>query len=46
MHKYVLEGNELVDDGLIDVPGIKIGDGNAYNIDLPYVGDDIEQKID
>ena len=23
------------------VPGTKIGDGNAYNIDLPFVGEDI-----
>jgi len=42
----VVEDGQLVDKGLIDVPGIKIGDGNAFNIDLPYVGDDIEQKID
>lgn len=46
IHKYVVEGDELADEGLIDVPGIKIGDGNAFNLDLPYVGDDIEQKID
>ena len=23
------------------VPGVKIGNGNAYNLDLPFVGDDI-----
>lgn len=26
-------------------PGIKIGDGNAYCVDLPFVGDDIMQKL-
>lgn len=29
----------------IDVPGIKIGDGLAYCVDLPFVGDDISQKL-
>lgn len=28
----------------IDIPGIKIGDGSAYNVDLPFVGDDIAIK--
>lgn len=27
------------------VPGIKIGDGGAYNIDLPFLGDDVEKKM-
>lgn len=27
------------------VPGFKIGDGAAYNIDLPFVGDDIAAPI-
>lgn len=27
------------------VPGIKVGDGSAYLIDLPFVGDDIRQMI-
>ena len=27
------------------VPGIKIGDGNAYNLDLPYVGDDVAAQL-
>ena len=26
------------------VPGIKIGDSNAYNIDLPFVGDDVAEQ--
>ena len=37
-----------IDDGQgnqIDVPGIKIGDGNAYLIDLPFVGDDDKYAI-
>ena len=30
------------DDGtFVDVPGIKIGDGNTYVADLPFVGDDL-----
>ena len=28
-----------------DVPGIKIGDGLAYGIDLPFVGDDVKEYI-
>lgn len=27
------------------VPGFKIGDGNAYNLDLPFVGEDLEREI-
>ena len=29
----------------IDIPGFKIGDGKAYNIDLPFVGDDIIKQL-
>lgn len=29
----------------VDYPGIKIGDGKAYLIDLPFVGDDIALNI-
>lgn len=29
----------------INVPGIKIGDGLAYNLDLPYVGDDVWDEL-
>lgn len=29
----------------INVPGIKIGDGNAYLIDLPFAGDDVSYQI-
>lgn len=37
-----------MDDGYgnqINVPGIKIGDGNAYLIDLPFVGNDQRYEI-
>lgn len=37
-----------IDDGygnMIDVPGVKIGDGNAYLIDLPFVGADVRFQI-
>ena len=37
-----------MDDGygnVINVPGIKIGDGNAYLIDLPFVGNDVRYQI-
>lgn len=27
------------------VPGVKIGDGNAYCVDLPFVGDDIASDL-
>ena len=53
---YVPDRNDIIiysdhgqiDDGygnMIDVPGIKIGDGNAYLIDLPFVGDDVRYQI-
>lgn len=36
-----------VKDGLTKfIPGIKIGDGNAYAVDLPYITDGVEQKLD
>ena len=31
--------------GGVDYPGIKIGDGNAYVVDLPFVGDDTVDLI-
>ncbi len=36
------------DDGngnTIKIPGIKIGDGKAYLIDLPFVGEDLAAEI-
>lgn len=35
----IKDGEEIV------VPGVKIGDGKAYNIDLPFVGDDIIEQL-
>lgn len=29
----------------INYPGIKIGDGNAYLVDLPFIGDDLYEQI-
>ena len=29
----------------VNVPGIKIGDGNSYLIDLPFVNDDVRYQI-
>lgn len=37
-----------IEDGfghMINVPGIKIGDGSAYLIDLPFVNDDVRYQI-
>ena len=38
--KIVEEGNETV-----TYPGIKIGDGMAYCVDLPFLGDDIAAEL-
>lgn len=37
--KIIKDGSE------IEIPGFKIGDGKAYNIDLPFVGDDIIEQL-
>lgn len=29
----------------VNIPWVKIGDGNAYLIDLPFVGDDVRFQI-
>lgn len=29
----------------VEYPGIKMGDGNAYLVDLPFIGDDIANQI-
>lgn len=42
---YADKGTIEVDGETIAVPGIKIGDGKAYLIDLPFVGDDITGTI-
>ena len=33
------------DGNTINVPNFKIGDGLAYNIDLPFVGDDLREML-
>lgn len=38
-HKTDDEGNEVL------IPGLKIGDGNAYLVDLPFVGEDKKQDL-
>lgn len=37
---YIDHGTIIQEGVSIDVPGIKIGDGQAYLIDLPFVGDE------
>ena len=32
-------------DGENDIPGIKIGDGSAYAVDLPFVGEDVRDSL-
>ena len=32
-------------DVSVDIPGLKVGNGNAYNLDLPFVGDDIAEDL-
>lgn len=42
---YLDRGTITVNEVTYDVPGIKIGDGLAYGIDLPFVGDDVKEYI-
>ena len=42
---YSDHGSVERDGEMVDVPGIKVGDGNAYCIDLPFVGDDYAQQL-
>lgn len=37
--------DKVVTEGGISIPGIKIGDGKAYCVDLPFVGDDIAEDL-
>lgn len=44
----VYTDHSQMEDGfgnVIDVPGIKIGDGSAYLIDLPFVGNDVRYQV-
>ena len=38
-------GHKIVDGQVVDVPGIKIGNGNAYVQDLAFVGDSLANVI-
>lgn len=42
---YSDHGTVEENGNLIDVPGIKIGDGEAYLIDQPFVGEDVAAEI-
>lgn len=43
---YTDKGTIVDDYGeTVNVPGVKIGDGNAYLIDLPFVGADVRYQI-
>lgn len=41
----ILYTNKTVINNTTTIPGIKIGDGLAYGIDLPFVGDDIAADL-
>ena len=53
MYNYIPRAGEIMiytdkgigSDGITTIPGIKIGDGTAYGIDLPFVGDDIATQL-
>lgn len=38
---YTDKGQTTKDGQIINIPKIKIGDGNAYCVDLPFIDDDI-----
>ena len=42
---YIDRGTMKNGDKTVDVPGFKVGDGLAYLVDLPFVGDDQTQTI-
>lgn len=37
---------ETIDGNLVDIPNIKVGDGLAYLIDLPFIEDDLRKIVD
>ena len=44
--RLYLDKTTIVDNNkTITVPGIKVGDGLAYGVDLPFLGDDILKKL-
>ena len=42
---YSDRGKMMNGENEVDVPGFKVGDGLAYLVDLPFVGDDQTQTI-
>ena len=42
---YTDYATKEVDGETVNIPGIKIGDGMAYVLDLPFVGDDIRDLL-
>lgn len=38
--------HETIDGQEVDIPNIKIGDGLAYLIDLPFIEDDLRKIVD
>ena len=42
---YSDRGKVMNGENEVDVPGFKVGDGLAYLVDLPFVGDDQTQTI-
>ena len=44
--RLYLDKTTITQDGqTITIPGIKVGDGLAYGVDLPFLGDDILQQL-
>lgn len=44
--RLYLDKTTIIQDGqTITIPGIKVGDGLAYGVDLPFLGDDILQQL-
>lgn len=43
---YTDEGQIEEGQNTISIPRIKIGDGNSYCVDLPFLGDELLKKID
>lgn len=42
--EIIVYSDRTVIDGLC-YPGVKIGDGNAFVVDLPFVGDDVADRV-
>ena len=42
--EIIVYSDRTVIDGL-SYPGVKIGDGNAFVVDLPFLGDDVADRV-